>query len=510
MALGARLELRQRQALIITPQLQQAIKLLQLSNLDLQIFIDRELEQNPFLERSDDESKAPFTEANGGGEGAETPFAGAPEVSERPDLTTALNEKLTIAEAFEAPYQDLRDDAPGDYTSDLANISTRTHNDSSGDSAEFGDFLTKPAGLAEHLADQLLLGTPDPLTRLIGRYLIDLVDDAGYFRGDVVSIAEQLGASVESVEATLTLLQSFDPVGVCARSLKECLALQLREKDRLDPLMQRLLDHLDLIASQDFARLRRVTGISAEDLDDALVELKHLNPKPGLKFGSIMVEPVIPDVLVRRRKGEDGGWLVEINQETLPKLLINQSYYAMVCGSARNDGDKSYISNCLTTANWLVKSLDQRTRTILKVSQEIVKQQEAFFTHGVRHLRPLNLRDVAEIIGMHESTVSRVTSNKYMATPRGVFELKYFFTSAIHNASPGEAHSSEAVRHRIKQLIDAEPPNGVLSDDQLVSLLLKDGIDIARRTVAKYREALRLPSSVQRRRQKRQSAAKVC
>jgi RNA polymerase sigma-54 factor len=510
MALGARLELRQRQALIITPQLQQAIKLLQLSNLDLQIFIDRELEQNPFLERSDDDSKVPFTEGNALKESAEAPFNAEPPLPERPDLATAINEKLTIAEAFEAPYQELRDDLPGDFSNDWTNTATRNGSSEPTEGAEAGDFLAKPAGLTEHLADQLLLATSDPSMRLIGRYLIDLVDDAGYFRGDLRAIAEQLGASFETVDATLTLMQTFEPAGVCARDLRECLALQLIEKDRLDPLMARLIDHLDLIAAQDFAKLRRITGISAEDLEDALVELKHLNPKPGLRFGSIMVEPVIPDVLVRRRKGKGGGWLVEINQETLPKLLINQSYYTTVCGSARSDGDKSYMSNCLTTANWLIKSLDQRTRTILKVGQEIVKQQEAFLTHGVRYLKPLNLRDVADSIGMHESTVSRVTSNKYMATPRGVFEMKYFFTSAIHSASPGESHSSEAVRHRIKQLIDAETPSDVLSDDQIVSLLLKDGIDIARRTVAKYREALRIPSSVQRRRQKRQAASKVC
>jgi RNA polymerase sigma-54 factor len=277
--------------------------------------------------------------------------------------------------------------------------------------------------------------------------------------------------------------------------------LQLRELDRCDPLMAKLLDHLDLLAEHDLAGLKRHCLASDEDLSQMIAEIKQLNPKPGLKYGWSPAQPIVPDVLVRGLPG--GGWHVELNSETLPRVLVNQAYYARVCKSATRKQDKSYLVDCLQTANWLVKSLDQRARTILKVAQEIVRQQDAFLTHGVRYLRPLNLKTVADAISMHESTVSRVTANKYMSTNRGLFELKYFFTSAIAAAGDGDAHSSESVRHRIKEMIDAEPPSDVLSDDKIVERLRSDGIDIARRTVAKYREALRIASSVQRRRQKR-------
>jgi RNA polymerase sigma-54 factor len=237
------------------------------------------------------------------------------------------------------------------------------------------------------------------------------------------------------------------------------------------------------------------------ELTEMIEEIKRLNPKPGLKFGSVQMQPVVPDVLVRA--AADGGWHIELNADTLPRVLVNRNYYSSVTKTARTEKDRNYFLECLQTANWLVKSLDQRARTILKVSEEIVRQQDAFFTHGVQHLRPLNLKTVADKISMHESTVSRVTSNKYMATPRGIFELKYFFTSSIASSSEGEAHSSEAVRFRIKQMIDSENAQCVLSDDKIVDKLKMDGVDIARRTVAKYREAMHIPSSVQRRRDKR-------
>ena len=222
--------------------------------------------------------------------------------------------------------------------------------------------------------------------------------------------------------------------------------------------MQALVAHLDLLAKRDLAALRKLCGVDDEDLADMIAEIRQLNPKPGLAFGSTLVQPIVPDVFVR--PGPDGGWLVELNSDTLPKVLVNQSYYAEVAKTAKNDKDKTYLADCLQTATWLIRALDQRAKTILKVATEIVRQQDAFFAHGVQHLRPLNLKTVADAIGMHESTVSRVTANKYMATSRGIFELKYFFTSAIAAADGGEAHSAEAVRHRIKQLIDAESAAG--------------------------------------------------
>ncbi|MFQ6018088.1 MAG: RNA polymerase factor sigma-54, partial [Kiloniellaceae bacterium] len=301
------------------------------------------------------------------------------------------------------------------------------------------------------------------------------------------------------IEATLEAVQRFDPPGIFARSLRECLALQLADRDRLDPAMEAMLDNLPLVAKGDLAALRRACGVDEQDLAEMIAEIKALNPKPALAYDFEVAEPIVPDILLRPKPG--GGWIVELNGDTLPRVLVNARYYALVSGQARSKADRDYITGQFQSANWLVKSLHQRATTILKVASEILRQQDAFFRKGVEHMKPLILRDIAEVIGMHESTVSRVTSNKYIATPRGTYELKYFFTSAISGAN-GETHSAEAVRHRIKMLIDSEQGRKVLSDDTIVGLLRKEGIDIARRTVAKYREAMRIPSSVQRRRDK--------
>jgi len=335
---------------------------------------------------------------------------------------------------------------------------------------------------------------------MIGQYLIDMVDEAGYLTGDLASVAEKLGTALPEVEAVLTILHGFDPVGVCARNLAECLAIQLKERDRFDPAMAALVGRLDLLAKRDIAGLRRLCGVGEDDLNDMIAEIRQLNPKPGLAFGSTMVQPIVPDVYVR--PSPDGGYAVELNSDTLPKILINQRYHAELVKSATNQSAKTYLADNLQSATWLMRALDQRAKTILKVAIEIVKQQDAFFAHGVQHLRPLNLKTIADAISMHESTVSRVTANKYIATNRGIFELKYFFTASIAAANGGEAHSAEAVRDRIRQLIDAETAADVLSDDAIVERLREAGVDIARRTVAKYREALRIPSSVQRRRDK--------
>jgi RNA polymerase sigma-54 factor len=374
------------------------------------------------------------------------------------------------------------------------------HNGGDGEN-DLEDFVANQVSLREHLSAQLPLTVAAPVERIIGQYLIDLVDEAGYIPADLESLALRLGTSLELVESVLAKLQTFDPPGIFARSLAECLALQLKDQNRYDPLMAQLLAHLDLLGSRNIPALKKAIGIDMDELADMVREIKRLNPKPGLKFGSVQVQPIVPDVIVRA--ASDGGWHVELNSDTLPRVLINRTYYTRVARTATSEKDKGYLFDCLQTANWLVKSLDQRARTILKVAEQIVRQQDSFFMYGVQHLRPLNLRAIADAISMHESTVSRVTSNKYIATPRGIFELKYFFTSAIASAADGEAHSSEAVRHRIRQLIDGESPSDVLSDDQLVDRLKNEGIDIARRTVAKYREAMRIPSSVQRRRDKR-------
>ena len=501
MALTAKLELRQGQQLVMTPQLQQAIRLLQLSNYELAEFVDGELERNPLLERDEP-----------------APLAKSPE------------EQMPVnsAEASEENWLDLRQpvqDPSGGLDTDFGNVFqdggtgepvasgplmqnglgwagvSQRMNNGGDEENNLEAYVANEISLRDHLGAQLPLVLSEPVERLIGQYLIDLVDDAGYLQADLDGLAVKLGAPLKVVEGVLAKVQTFDPTGVFARSLSECLALQLKDQNRYDPLMARLLANLDLLANRNLAALKRAVVVDMDELADMIQEIKRLNPKPGLKFGSVQMQPVVPDVIVRA--ASDGGWHVELNSDTLPRVLVNRTYYTRVTQSASTDKDKGYLLECLQTANWLVKSLDQRARTILRVAEQIVRQQDAFFTHGVQHLRPLNLKTVADAISMHESTVSRVTSNKYVATPRGIFELKYFFTSSIASSDDGEAHSSEAVRFRIRQMIDGERTEDVLSDDKLVEKLKTDGIDIARRTVAKYREAMRIPSSVQRRRDKR-------
>jgi RNA polymerase sigma-54 factor len=505
MALTQRLQIRQSQALVMTPQLMQAIKLLQLSNLDLVAYVEAELERNPLLDRTaEDEGGPAETEAR---EAADVPVAdGAPAEGEMWEAT-AEPANGAIGDALDARTDDVFPDeaepnrqhateGPAAY-SEWAAVGAGGRDDGE---YSLEAFVAAEITLGDWLREQLALAVSDPVQRMIGRYLIDLVDEAGYIAGDLEAAADRLGTGIKEIETVLVILQSFDPPGICARNLAECLTLQLKEHNRFDPAMAALIGRLDLLAKRDFAALKKVCGVGDEDLVDMIGEIRRLNPKPGLAFGSATVQPIVPDVFVR--SGPDGGWIVELNSDTLPKVLVNQSYYSEVSATARRDTDKSYLAECLQSATWLVRALDQRARTILKVSNEIVRQQDGFFARGVEHLRPLNLKTVAEAISMHESTVSRVTANKYMATSRGIFELKYFFTSAIAAAHGGEAHSAEAVRHRIKQLIDAETAADVLSDDTIVDKLRESGIDIARRTVAKYREAMRIPSSVQRRREK--------
>jgi RNA polymerase sigma-54 factor len=499
MALSAKLELRQGQQLVMTPQLQQAIRLLQLSNIELNAFVDAEVERNPLLER-DEDAQAPAVEAPAAAQGAEGANGAETEWLDltKPgfDASESLDTEIENVYPDTAPQELDASQTAGNW----ASVRPRA---SAGASDDFNleAFVASDLSLRDHLNQQMQVTLTDPVERMIGQYLIDLVDEAGYLSAETASLTEKLGAPEGLVEKVLGVLQTFDPPGVCARNLAECLALQLKEQNRYDPQIARLLDSLELLAQHDLPRLRKAVGVDMDELAEMIAELKRLSPKPGLKFGSVQMQPVVPDILVR--PASDGSWIVELNSDTLPRVLVNRSYYTRVTKTARNDRDKGYLLDCLQTANWLVKSLDQRARTILRVGEEIVRQQDGFLTYGVRHLRPLNLKTVADAISMHESTISRVTSNKYMATPRGIFELKYFFTSAIAASDNGEAHSSEAVRFMIRKLIDAETTHGVLSDETIAEKLKCDGIDIARRTIAKYREAMRIPSSVQRRREKR-------
>jgi RNA polymerase sigma-54 factor len=492
MALTQRLEIRQSHALVMTPQLMQAIKLLQLSNLDLAAYVENELEKNPLLEHSSDEADAPGSAEQEAQSKPDSDWSDEGRGADEQDLPEGATADIDDAADGPRPGPDNQ----AGY-SEWAGVGAGGHPDSD---YNLEAFVSAETTLVDHLAEQLTLAVADPVRRMIGRHLIDLVDEAGYLTGDLAEVAEKLGAPLAEVESVLMILQGFEPLGVCARNLTECLSIQLKERDRFDPAMQMLVKHLDLLAKRDLPALRKICDVSEDDLNDMIAEVRRLNPKPGLAFGSTLVQPIVPDVFVR--PGPDGGYIVELNSDTLPKVLLNQTYYSEIAGTAKSDKDKTYLADCLQTATWLVRALDQRAKTILKVAKEIVRQQDAFFARGVQHLRPLNLKTVADAIEMHESTVSRVTANKYMATNRGIFELKYFFTSAIAASNGGEAHSAEAVRHRIKQLIEAESAQDVLSDDTIVEKLREAGIDIARRTVAKYREAMRIPSSVQRRREK--------
>ena len=507
MALSPRLELRQGQGLVITPQLQQAIKLLQLSNLELEAYVDAELERNPLLQREDRDGDAEGEADSAAAEREAPEDYGADQVSDS-----------AAAAELDARHDDVYDGAsPGDLaTGDAAPAGADAGGSVDWSRAGRGGGFeeidgdrdgggVREATLAEHLQAQLAVAGLTDAEHAIALVLIDAVDEGGYLRADLAEIAERLGCGLDRVEAVLGRLQGFEPTGVFARDVAECLALQLKEKDRFDPAMAALVGNLELLARRDMAGLKRVCGVDDEDLKEMIAELRALTPRPGAAFGGEPAQAVAPDVFVR--EGAGGLWHVELNTDTLPRLLVDHRYHARVSAGARSDQEKTFVSDCLASANWLVKSLDQRARTILKVASEIVRQQDGFLAFGVEHLRPLNLKTVADAIGMHESTVSRVTSNKYLATPRGVFEMKFFFTSAIASSAGGEAHSAESVRHKIRQLIDGERGEGeVHSDDSIVEILKEAGVDIARRTVAKYREAMRIPSSVERKRLLREAS----
>jgi len=489
----------------MTPQLQQAIKLLQLSNLEVAAFVEAELERNPMLEQGDpdeDRRRDPGEETSANTPEEQAPAPDSLELASADTLPTETDTPLDTS--YEDVWDEDRTAAP---LSQQGASGGQMELGSRGGATDFSDpdlsleaTLSETKTLREHLLEQLHIEFQDPAERTIGHHLIDMVDEAGWLTGDLDQVAALLGCEMERLRAVLSRMQRFEPSGIMACSLAECLASQLRDKDRLDPAMRALLENLDLLAKREIDTLMRICGVDAEDLRDMVAEIRALDPKPGLAFSHEISQPVTPDILMRA--GPDGSWIVELNPETLPKVLVNTEYFARVSKDARSKSERDYITEQMQSANWLVKSLHQRATTILKVASEIVRQQDAFFAQGVEHLRPLVLRDIAEAIEMHESTVSRVTTNKFIATPRGLYELKFFFTAAIASSTGGEAHSAEAVRHRIKALIDEEDPKAILSDDRIVEVLKNDGIDIARRTVAKYRESMKIPSSVQRRRQK--------
>ena len=487
MNLAPRLDLRQSQQLVMTPQLQQAIKLLQLNNIELEAHVLAEIEANPLIELDSGEAAT----------GPEEVPAPAPEPP-GDDLST--DELIARGEGLaDAPldvdyvgetFHHAGDEAtagPGSGTSGPA-----------GDGEPDIDALAQTGlGLADHLEAQAAAQLTG-VNLAVARYLIDQIDDAGYLRADLAEVAAALGVSRTRVDAILRLVQTFDPTGVGARTLAECLTLQARERGVLDRRLRLLLKNLDVLGRGDMAALRRICGVGSEELAGLVRLIRSFDPKPGLRLGGEPAPPVAPDVLVRRTAK---GWGIELNSATLPRVLVNHRYHAELTRGVKGP-QKGFLSECLTSANWLSKALDQRARTIITVSTEIVRQQEGFFERGVRFLRPLNLRTVAAAVGMHESTISRVTSNKYLSCERGMFELKFFFAPALQvvGGSAEDAVSTTSVKRRIREMIEGETADTVKSDDTLVSMLRADGFDVARRTVAKYREGMGLGSSVARRR----------
>lgn len=523
MALSPRLDLKQSQQLVMTPQLQQAIKLLQLSNLELVDYITQEVERNPILEIGEGDNKPTAEEhsGEGGGTAQEEGLRDASDtwsesesgsndtglISADQSMNSAVDTGAIADSALDTNYDQnvFQHDSGSDIAAQGLSLSQGSSTSSGprygDDDRSLEQTLEEDIDLHSHLVAQIPLIAQNPVEQMVAHHIVDLVDEAGYIQTDALEeLRERLGLESDALEECVKRLQSMEPTGVFARSLQECLALQLAEKDRLDPAMSLFLDNLDLLAKRELPSLKRICDVDDEDLTDMIAEIRALNPKPGLAFGGINVTPAVPDVFIRKSRA--GTWVVELNTETLPKVLVNNQYLVELSTVSGGEETKAFISECQSNANWLMKALDQRARTILKVATALIKSQEQFFEYGVRFLKPMTLKDIADEIEMHESTVSRVTSNKFLSCPRGLFELKYFFTSAIGSSHGGDALSAEAVKFRIKELIDAESPKKILSDDKLVQILKAEGMDIARRTVAKYREALRIPSSVQRRRLK--------
>ena len=471
------LDLRQSQQLVMTPQLQQAINMLQMNNAELNELVEEELATNPLLEKDE---RTPEDAA---------PSEGAPETPESDAGTDAV----------EAAFESSNTNDDFDAGSSMAELGAGGNSKFEDIENSFENQMSADKTLREHLLEQLHVSFDDNRDRMIGAMLIDRLDETGYLREGQEELVNLIGCSEERLEKLLTRMKGFDPTGIFARDLTECMALQLEERGQLDGPMQALLDNISMLGDHDFKGLAEKCGVNDTYLMDMVEEIKSLNPKPAGEFDHLVVQTAIPDVLMKRLpKNLGGGWRVELNSETLPRVLVNQEYYTEVSKGATQKKDKEYLTTQLQNANWLVRAMDQRAQTILKVAAEIIEQQDAFFNYGVEFLAPLKLSNIAEVIEMHESTVSRVTTNKYIGTPRGIFELKYFFSTALIS-DDGTAHSAEAIKARIRTLTEEEDPKKILSDDKIVTILKEEGIDLARRTVAKYREAMHIGSSVQRR-----------
>lgn len=500
---GPHLALRQTQSLVMTPALRQAIAILQMNNLELDALIEQEVEMNPFLDRSSDSEVVDNADTPTEREkeyktlsqdDAPTPVSDAKENLEF-DTTNVFTGDNEAAETFDTmPSMDGRGSGRDDF--------------SEGDYNFEANLRGREDSLFDHVTRQIQMGFAAPQDRMIALALMEGLDEAGYYRGNMMEVTRQLECEIADVELVLARLQQFEPAGIFAMDLAQCLSIQLRENGGLTPVMQVMLANIGLLEKHDFKTLQKRCGVDEQTLKNMLVSLRRLDPKPGAQFTYDIAQTLVPDILMRRNRdpNHEDSWIVELNPDTLPRVLVNQRYAAMVQSKNVKKEEKQFLIDKYQGAQWLVKAMDQRARTIIKVAAEIVRQQEAFFNYGASYLKPLVLRNVAEQAEVHESTVSRVTTGKYITTPRGIFELKYFFSSSVGGAENGDvgmAHSSNAIKSRIKDLIDREDPKKVLSDDDIVTLLAAEDIRLARRTVTKYREAMGIGSSVDRRRQKR-------
>ena len=513
MAQGLSLQQKQSQSLVMTPKLAQSIKLLQMGHVDLLEFLQSEIEKNPLIELDLSRGKETKDRRNSQNEqGQENPAAEGPvaslDQSIKADLPIDAAEKVdgigagldNVYDAGTAGAEVPRDERQQSSILSSKPSGKQSQNSSFDEASDFINQIGEVQSLSQHLEFQVSVSFKSPTRRKIAIYITHMLDEDGYFRESVDAVAEKFGCSSSEVLSVLEKFQTFDPVGIGARDLAECLAIQLRELNELEPEMETFLGRLDLLAKRDLEALRKLCGVSSEKFNSMIRRVKALDPRPAQRFEPLLSEPIVPDVLIRKRS--DGGWRIELNQDALPNVLIDRQYHSELVDAVGSKEGREFVDTCMADASWLVKSLDQRAQTILKVATEIVKQQDMFFAEGVENLKPMTLKTVAKAIKMHESTVSRVTSNKFLMCDQGLFELKFFFTSAISAADGEDSHSAEAVKHKIKQFVDSEDPKRILSDDKIVSLLQETGIEIARRTVAKYRESMRIPSSVERRREK--------
>ena len=478
MQITQNLKLKQSQSLVMTPQLQQAIKLLQLNNLELTELVNKELEENPFLENESSEEKVEKFE------------------EETNDLSESFESGESIADEPKIDDYDNRWDTDLSYQS----YSKTTDSDSIDPGSVVEQTLSEKISLKGILKNQAELEFKSQTEKKISELLIDYIEPSGWITISIDELADFSGFDKTLIEKVLLKMQNFEPNGVFARNLKECLIIQLKNEDKLNNSKKKLIENLELLGEGNLKELQKITNLREEELKENIKSIRLLNPKPGTKYSDENSIIFNPDVIVAKN---NENWEVELNNSTLPKVTVNEEYVNEIEGLNCSESDKKYITENLNSAKWLIKAIQQRNTTTLKISAEIVNQQKLFFEKGKKYLKPMILKDVAKKINMHESTVSRVTSEKLMLTPRGIFEMKIFFSASIGGTNDGDSFSAASVRESLKKLISNEPMNNPFSDEILVNKLHSQGISLARRTVAKYRELLNIPSSSIRRRMMR-------